>query len=151
VINLRPAMLDDLGIIPTLGWLVREFQLSRPALQMRVDLALDEEDVPAELKIVIFRICQEGLNNIVKHAGARRAMVSLACAGELLQLLIEDDGCGLSPEAADLSNRVAGGLAGMHRRATSSGGECQVASEPGAGTLIRVAWPLGRPRASQAR
>jgi signal transduction histidine kinase len=151
VINLRPAMLDDLGIIPTLGWLIREFQLSGPALQMQVDLALDEEDVPAELKIVIFRICQEGLNNIVKHAGARRAMVSLACAGELLQLQVEDDGCGLSPEAADWSNRVGGGLAGMHRRATSSGGQCQVASEPGAGTCIRVAWPLGQRHAIHAR
>jgi signal transduction histidine kinase len=142
VINLRPAMLDDLGLVATLGWLIREFEQSRAGVLIRVDLAVPESDVPADLKIVIFRICQEALNNIVKHAHARCALLSLTCSQQGLQLCIEDDGRGLSSAAANLSNWAGGGLAGVYWRATGSGGRCEIGSEAGRGSWIRVTWPL---------
>jgi signal transduction histidine kinase len=145
VANLRPAMLDDLGIVPTIRWLVREFEQSRAGVLIRVDLAVSESEVPAALKIVIFRICQEALNNIVKHAEARCAMLSLTRSGNALQLWIEDDGRGLAVAQADLSRRAGGGLAGIHWRASGSGGRCEIGSLPGRGTWIRVSWQVSQP------
>lgn len=150
VVNLRPAMLDDLGIVPTIRWLIREFEQSRAGVLIRGDLAVSESDVPAALKIVIFRICQEALNNIVKHADARCAMLSLTRSGHALQLCIEDDGRGLALAQADLSRRAGGGLAGIYWRAAGSGGRCEIGSLPGRGTWIRVAWQVGRPSTADA-
>lgn len=150
VINLRPAMLDDLGIVPTLGWLIREFELSRAGVLIHVDVTVREGDVPQDLKIVIFRICQEALNNIVRHAQARCALLSLVRSDTALELCIEDDGRGM-PGAAELSSRAGGGLAGMCWRAAGSGGKCEIGSEPGRGTRIRVTWPLPRRHAAQTR
>jgi signal transduction histidine kinase len=141
VINLRPAMLDDLGIVPTLGWLVREFELAGRAMHTRAELAVAEQEVPTHLKITIFRICQEALNNIVRHARATRAVLSLTREGDALCLAIDDDGCGM-PEQSSLPRRPAGGIAGIHWRAATSGGRCDITSAPGKGTRIRVAWPL---------
>jgi signal transduction histidine kinase len=141
VINLRPAMLDDLGILPTLRWLVREFELSGRGLHIRADLSVPELAVPPHLKITIFRICQEALNNIVRHARASHAVLALTVADDLLYLAIDDNGCGL-PERKQGLPRPAGGMAGIHWRAASSGGHCDITSVAGQGTQIRVAWPL---------
>jgi signal transduction histidine kinase len=141
VINLRPAMIDDLGIVPTLGWLVREFELSGGGLHIWTDLAAPEHAVPPHLKITIFRICQEALNNIVRHARARRAVLSLTLEEDWLCLVINDDGCGMQ-EKSSYPRRPAGGMAGINWRAATSGGRCDISSAPGKGTQIRAAWPL---------
>ena len=145
VINLRPAMLDDLGIVPTLGWLVRQFELSGSGLHIWADLAVAEQAVPPHLKITIFRICQEALNNIIRHARASRAVLSLTLDGDALRLGIDDDGCGM-PDNTSRPHRPAGGMAGIHWRAASSGGRCDITSGPGTGTQIRVAWRLAGSR-----
>lgn len=141
VINLRPAMLDDLGILPTLGWLVREFETSGCGLRILTDLTVSEQVVPAHLKITIFRICQEALTNVIKHAQATQAVLSLTCVDGWLCLAVDDDGCGM-PDSTHPLRRPAGGTAGIRWRAASSGGRCEITSGPGLGTRIHVRWLL---------
>jgi PAS domain S-box-containing protein len=92
---------------------------------------------PTEIKKALYRIAQEGLNNVAKHAGACRATVRLECAGDTLTLSISDDGCGFSPEMVK-SHHL--GLGIMRERALAVGADLSIASEPGRGTEIVVAW-----------
>jgi signal transduction histidine kinase len=142
VMALRPAMVDDLGLLPTLGWLVREFERSDAGIAIDSMFAVDECDIPADLRIVIFRICQEALNNVVKHARASRVTLLLARRGDSLVLRVADDGCGLAETPAVLFRRSGGGLAGIARRTAGSGGAFNVESGPGGGTGITVCWTL---------
>ena len=114
------------------------------------DFSIEEENVPAPLKITIFRIIQEATSNVVKHAHARRLRVSLKNTGSVLCLSIEDDGDGFDPaEMAKYCSLDKGmGLLSMKERAKLSGGHYELASAPGQGTYIRVLWPLGAPTAS---
>ncbi len=141
VLDLHPVMLDDLGLVHALGWLIRQFELSGSAARIDRQLDADEHAVPPALKPVIFRICQEALNNIARHAGASRAQVTLAVAGGCLRLAIEDDGCGIAAAASELAGRSGGGLAGILRRAAGPGGQCHIETARGRGTRITVTWP----------
>jgi signal transduction histidine kinase len=142
VLNLRPAMLDDLGILHALGWLIRQFELSGTDAVIQGRLVAEEGAVPVALKIVIFRICQEALNNTMKHAHASHVSVALELTGVQLQLSIVDDGVGFVTAAGKYLDRSAGGLAGIIRRANSSKGECCVDSAAGLGTRVTVRWLL---------
>ena len=146
VLDLRPAMLDDLGIVIALGWLIRQFELSGSDAAIKSKITTDDAAVPNSLKIVIFRICQETLNNIIKHAQANHVVVELGIVGSTLQLLIEDDGVGMQVAAKDIFNKSAGGLIGVSRRAKSSNGKLTIASADGCGTRITICWQL-EPRA----
>jgi signal transduction histidine kinase len=143
VLDLRPAMLEDLGVVHALGWLIRQFELSGTDAVIQSDLAAEEGAIPIALKIVIFRVCQEALNNVIKHANASRVAVALAVDGADLQLSIEDDGGGIGAGTQDLFNRSGGGLPGIIRRANSSNGKVSVDSPGGNGTRITIRWPLG--------
>jgi signal transduction histidine kinase len=142
VLDLRPAMLDDLGILYALGWLIRQFELSGTDAVIQGRLVAEEGAVPVALKIVIFRICQEALNNVMKHAHASHVSVALEITGVELQLSIGDDGAGFVTGDGELMNRSSGGLPGIIRRANSSNGNCCVDSVAGLGTRITVRWPL---------
>lgn len=142
VLDLRPAMLDDLGILHALGWLIRQFELSGTDAVVQGRLAVEEGAVPAALKIVIFRICQEALNNVMKHAQARHVCVALELTGVQLHLSIADDGVGFVTGPGEQLNRSGGGLPGIVLRAGSSNGECCVDSTAGLGTRITVRWTL---------
>jgi len=142
--DLRPSILDDLGIVATLSWFCREYRSDFQDLELMLETATYEEDVPAELKVVIFRIVQEALNNIAKHASAQRVGLKLRNNGLALELEIVDDGVGF--EVTDVSekrSRVEGGmgLVSMRERAEYSGGQFQLRSVPGQGTRIWVSWP----------
>src|SRR5690606_30497010 len=89
--ELRPSVLDDLGILPTLSWFFREFESSGAGIAVERSIAVREEDVPAPLRIVLFRILQEAFNNIVKHARADRVRVVLERRDDRLRLRIEDN------------------------------------------------------------
>ncbi len=140
---LRPSILDDLGILPTLSWFFREFEAA--CGHIAVDKAFDvvEEDVPVPLQITLFRILQEATNNIVKHAGADRVRVRLDRAGDTLRLLVEDNGCGFDPDSVGYAEPGGRGLGllSMRERASFSGGDCRIASAPGQGTRVEVSWP----------
>lgn len=100
--DLRPSMLDDLGIIPTLSWFFREFESAWRGRTIEKDVSVAEGDVPASLKTMIFRILQEASNNIVKHANADWMRVSLNKTSGLLQLSIEDNGCGFDLDSVSV-------------------------------------------------
>jgi signal transduction histidine kinase len=142
VLGLHPAMLDDLGILYALGWLIRQFELSGTDAVIQAKLAVEESAVPVALKIVIFRICQEALNNVIKHAHGSRVSVALELAGMDLKLSIADDGVGFGTGAGGHLNLSGVGLPSILRRANSSGGECFVESAIGLGTRIAVLWTV---------
>jgi signal transduction histidine kinase len=116
--------------------------------QMPVTVTLVGEcDAPAEVKLALYRIAQEALNNVVKHAGASRAIVRLQCKGEGIALSIRDDGRGFDPDGIGAHHL---GLGIMRERAQAVGANCAVTSVPGHGTEITVAWE-GAPTAGKGR
>jgi len=138
MMNLRPSILDDLGILATINWFCREFQRIYTPLQVHREIRVEEKDIPAHLKIVIFRILQEGMNNVAKHSGAEAVFLSLDKTGGILELEIRDNGPGFSAETAPRGL----GLASMRERAEFSGGNFVLDAAIGRGTRLRVSWPL---------
>jgi PAS domain S-box-containing protein len=143
--ELRPSILDDLGILPTLSWFFREFEASCSHIAVEKAFNVAEHEVPVPLQITLYRIIQEATNNIVKHACADRVRVSLDRIDEALHLLIEDNGRGFDPDSICCSEGQARGLGllSMKERASFSGGSYRIASAPGQGTRIEVSWPCG--------
>lgn len=144
--DLRPATLDDLGLVATLSWFFRDFASLHPGIRLAKDIDVAERDIPAPLRTTLFRIVQEGVSNAVKHARSDALSFSLRrCVCEI-ELVIEDRGCGFDPEevarAADGARGL--GLASMRDRAELSGGTFEIRSTPGQGTRLRAAWPLSR-------
>jgi signal transduction histidine kinase len=144
--ELRPAILDDLGLLPTLVWHLREFAKAHPDVAVEQRLTAAESDVPDALRTPIYRILQEATNNLAKHSGAARMLVGLETGEGRLRLWIQDDGVGFEPGA---SAREAGrggiGMGSMRERTELSGGSFSVRSAPGAGTTIQAEWPLDPP------
>lgn len=143
--ELRPSILDDLGILPTLSWFFREFEAACGHIAVEKAFNVAEHEVPAPLRITLYRILQEATNNIVKHAGANRVRVHLDLIGGALHLLIEDNGCGFDPDIIPYVEGEARGigLVSMKERAALFGGTCRIVSTPGHGTRIEVSWPCG--------
>jgi signal transduction histidine kinase len=142
-LGLRPPMIDDLGIIATIGWFCREFSLNGGGLRVELDLRVEERDIPEHLKIVIYRVLQEAMNNIVEHADAHIARVRLLRASHNLELIIEDDGCGfdVNQTGARSGNLRGSGLTNMRGRIESVDGSLSVERNKGAGTIVRANFP----------
>jgi PAS domain S-box-containing protein len=136
--DLRPLMLDDLGLVPSIEWLVENFsQRTGIACDLSVtqgDLGLDMPEATA-----IFRIVQESLTNIAKHAKATRADITIARDEDALVVRIEDDGIGFSPDAPRKPQSF--GLFGLRERASLIRADVVITSAPGAGTSIEVRLP----------
>lgn len=142
--NLRPAMLDDLGILATLAWFCREFQAVYSKIAVELKIEIKEQDVAEPLKIVMFRLVQEAFNNVAKHSHASRLCLSLQRSPHhALRLSIEDNGRGFHVEQHfGTPGRSGLGLSSMRERTTLSGGALTIASEPESGTRITAVWPL---------
>jgi PAS domain S-box-containing protein len=142
--NLRPPMLDDLGILASLAWLFREFQGTYPDIRVEKAFQVEERDIPEELKMVIYRILQEALNNIGKHSGAERVSISLRKMENHIELKIRDSGRGFDlQEALSKEQKEKGmGLGSMKERVEASSGFFAVESRRGEGTLIQASWAL---------
>lgn len=143
--SLRPSILDDLGILAACRWFCGEFQKARGDLRIQTRLNLKEHDIPEPLKIVIYRVLQEALNNVAKHSGADLVRVTLrrGKAREVV-LTIKDNGRGFDVEET-LCNRdatTAMGLTNMRERTELAGGTLAVRSSKGKGTVIQAFWPL---------
>ena len=136
--NLMPAELVDLGLEPALLMLCREF---KERSGVRVTTRTVAMDVEPELALALFRIAQEGLNNIGKHSKATRAEVGLALEGTEIVLTVSDNGIGFKLGGWLTGGRGIG-LGNMRQRAESVGGSCVIASKSGAGTTLRVRVPL---------
>lgn len=141
--GLRPSVLDDFGIVAAIGWFCREFFKDFPNLKVETEIDVEEEDIPEELKIVLFRIAQEALNNVVKHSRAEWARLSLTKVEDEIELVIEDNGVGFDQTAiAQGSGHRGIGLASMKERAELSSGSLEIESSTGTGTRITARWRL---------
>jgi signal transduction histidine kinase len=142
-LDLRPSILDDLGILAALSWFSRRFQATYPRIHVEQETAIREEEVPESLKTVIYRIAQEALNNIGKHSKADFVHVGLRKT-DRIELFIQDNGRGFDlKEKLSLNSSKGGlGLGSMRERAELSGGSFAIESAAGKGTTIRVLWLL---------
>ncbi|MFZ1613182.1 MAG: PAS domain S-box protein [Holophaga sp.] len=139
---LHPLTLDDLGLITTIDWFMREFQRRLPAVKIEQRIELTDAAIPDPLKTNIFRILQEGLNNAAKYSQARRVGVGLRAEEDQIILEMEDDGVGFDQATLRHPNAAGGfGLASMRERIELSGGELSILAAPGRGTRLRACWP----------
>ncbi len=138
--DLRPTMLDELGLVPTLRWYANRFA-------RRLGIVLDFEAVnlderpPPELETALYRILQEALTNVARHAQAKQVKIHLARRDGLLSMTIEDDGVGFDVQRS-LRKRAGAGLFGMRERAALLGGTLGMQAAPGRGTRLSVELPL---------
>jgi signal transduction histidine kinase len=148
--DLRPSILDDLGILATLSWFFREFQKTYSNIRIEKEIDIKEDEVAAPLKTVIYRIFQEALNNIAKHSKADHVHLSLRKTDGMVELIIRDNGQGFVLEEAQsvVSSRRGLGLTSMRERAELSGGSLKIESVKGAGTVICAKWPLNDPESN---
>ena len=141
---LRPQMLDDLGLVPTLRWFVRTFQ-KRSGVAVELVTSVIDERLEADLETLVYRLVQEALTNVVKHARTASARVSLTADGSHVSLSVADRGAGFDVARALQAVDDAGfGLRGMRDRVQFFGGRFTLRSEPGEGTTIVAEVP--RPR-----
>ena len=144
--DLSPSILEDLGLLSALKYLVEGV-----GKHLTVQPSLEVEDLnslfPAEAQIIIYRIFQECLNNIAKHAGTCQVAVTVRRDGEAVTFSLEDDGCGF--EVDQVMGRAASerglGLAALDERARILGGSCKVSSRRGAGTKVVCTIPVSKP------
>lgn len=140
--ELRPTILDDLGLRPALEYLA-EGVAQRYGLAIEVTGAVagpGGQRLPAGLETALYRAVQEALNNVAKHAAARRVLIDLRLDPHGVECVVRDDGAGFDPAAAASGHGL--GLAGMRERLRSAGGDLVIHSAPGQGTELRIAAKL---------
>jgi signal transduction histidine kinase len=140
--DLRPSVLDDMGLVSAVRWFAQQYS-ERMGIQVDFEVTGKKRRLPSRVATVLFRIVQEGLNNIGRHAQAKRARVQLGFASETVILTIEDDGRGF--DVADVlgihSERRAWGLLGVQERVALVGGKFKIDSAPGRGTKMTIEIP----------
>ncbi|HET9599094.1 MAG TPA: histidine kinase [Anaeromyxobacteraceae bacterium] len=140
ILDLRPAVLDDLGLFPALRWYAERHLESR-GLAVRCEIQELDRKLPPEVAIALFRIGQETMNNIARHAKAESVLVQLGHDEREIWIEIEDDGQGFDPSRAP-QDRPHYGLLGILERAELLGGRAVIDSAPGKGTRVEVRVPL---------
>lgn len=136
-VELRPSVLDDFGLVAALEHLTSAFA-EQTGIAVDFGAALGDDRVPGEVETAVYRIVQESLTNVVKHARARRVSIALTRMEGSLKAVVEDDGQGFDPEHADGGH----GLIGMRERLALLGGRLRIESSPGSGTTIASDVPL---------
>jgi signal transduction histidine kinase len=133
---LRPSMLDDLGLVAALEWQAREVS-RRSQMEVAVESEDVPEDLPDEVRVCIYRLVQEALNNAVRHSGANNAKVTVAQSAAGIEVRVADNGGGFDPA------RTRGlGILGMEERVKRLGGNFSVESKPGQGTMVGALLPV---------
>jgi signal transduction histidine kinase len=141
IADLRPSHLDDLGLPATLRWWADEIE-GRTPLKVTVDVIGEEQSISPPVRLALFRVAQEALTNVIKHAQAETASVTLKFNAENVSIDVKDDGAGF-----DLNQVMSGkvrpswGLLGMQERAALLGGEVNIESQPGQGTAVQINIP----------
>jgi PAS domain S-box-containing protein len=150
--RLRPDMLDHLGLVPTLKWYITDIHRRRPATRISFQSFGLKKRLPPEIELVLYRVFQEGLNNISKHANASQVNLQLTYNHPDIIFMIKDDGCGFIPREDGLpagSNRKGIGLLSMKERVTSLGGSMAIHSTPGKGTALRIKIPMNERKSNE--
>jgi two-component system, NarL family, sensor kinase len=139
---LRPQMLDELGLVPTLRWLARSVQ-EGTGLGVQLSVEGIDERLDPDLETIVYRLVQEALTNVAKHAQAPSAHVRLRRGRDRLLLSVRDEGRGFDPrQTLETRETRGGGLGGMRDRVELFGGRFDLRSEAGAGTSVEVELPL---------
>jgi signal transduction histidine kinase/ligand-binding sensor domain-containing protein len=140
--NLRPVMLDDLGLASAVDWQAKEFQ-QRTGIPTHVDIAYEDSVLSKNTSTEVFRIFQELLTNIARHAGATAVDIRLEARDGILMMQVTDNGCGIAMDAQRKPEGL--GILGMEERARRAGGTMEIESSVGHGTTVRVSIPLKEP------
>ena len=147
--NLRPEIIDDRGLLATIDWHTRQFKQYYSHIQIVQQIDAEEKDVPELLKIVIYRVIQEALNNAAMHSKGDAIYIRLKKTGNYLEAEVEDNGCGF--DFQEVSNRgdnmIGYGLKSMRERVEIIGGSFSLYSLPGTGTCIRIGFETGQDNA----
>ncbi|RMI09634.1 MAG: PAS domain S-box protein [Calditrichaeota bacterium] len=138
ITELRPEVLEDLGLVEALRWQVKEFQ-KRTGLRCRFHSQVSRIELPPHSRIAVFRIVQEALTNVARHARARRVRVNIRVKPPGYAISVQDDGKGISSEALTKKNTF--GLLGIRERAALLGGRVNISGEPGKGTRVEIFIP----------
>ncbi|MBE3575733.1 MAG: sensor histidine kinase [Firmicutes bacterium] len=144
IFDLRPSILDDLGLVPAVRWDMKN-RLGPAGIQADFHCELGEQRLPPSVEVACFRIVQEALTNILKYAQATQVRVQLRSDGDALVLEIADNGVGFDPASLVAQRRRGGrclGLLGIQERAALLGGKATIDSAPGRGTRLNVLLPL---------
>ena len=139
--ELRPGVLDDLGLIAAIEWQVREYQ-DRTGIRFEVRIGPGDLTVDPERSTALFRIFQEILTNVARHAGATKVVVTMKTTGSHITLTVKDNGKGITESQKTGAKSL--GLLGMRERAFILGGKVDIQGAPGKGTTISVKMPLIR-------
>ena len=141
--GLRPEILDEMGLVAAIGWQAGEFQ-KRMGIRCRLELPADEVGLDKELSTAVFRIFQEVLTNIARHARASSVNVDLDISDDRLSLRVADNGIGIAD--GQIRSRESLGLLGMRERAQLFGGEVTIQAAPRIGTTVSLLIPRSRPQ-----
>jgi PAS domain S-box-containing protein len=141
--DLRPRILDDLGLLAALEWMADEIEKNY-GIKANVEVIGNERNLPVEVQLLLFRIAQEALTNIRRHAEASSAMIKLEFGGDAVTMTVSDNGKGfeLPPRIEDLTVTSRLGIMGMHERARLLGGTLEIKSVPDKGTQVVTMVPL---------
>jgi PAS domain S-box-containing protein len=139
VADLRPPILDDLGLVPALEWYLEHVE-ARTKVRARLDVDAEPLDVTGPVALTAYRIVQEALTNVARHAEAKHVTVRLGIQAGALLLEIADDGTGMRSDTAESARSF--GIMGMRERALAHGGALEVAPSAGGGTIVRATIPL---------
>ncbi len=145
-LNLRPSMLDDLGLVPSILWFIERYSL-QTGVQVDFRHKGMDRSLPVDIITVAYRIVQESLTNIARHANVNTAAVWLLFDGKTFTVHVHDEGVGFNPKATRTS-RPSSGLVGMRERAVALGGELKISSTRGNGTDIIAHLPVQRSSSS---
>ena len=140
-LDLRPGMLDDFGLLPALLWYLERYTLQTKVQVNFTHSGLEGQRFPSDSETAAYRIVQEALTNVARHAGVKKVNVSVWADPDILSVEIEDHGAGFNPQAA-LEANESSGVAGMGERARLLGGGLTIESEIGKGTFITAHLPL---------
>jgi signal transduction histidine kinase len=139
-LDLRPTVLDDFGLLAALDWLFQRFQ-HQTTMRIHHNInPLDERRFPKAIETASFRLIQESLTNIVRHAGVEEATVTMRIEPEMLHITVIDSGTGFDPQQLPVGHSA--GISGMRERVRLAGGQFSIQSMPGDGTLITAEFPL---------
>ena len=145
--DLRPLMLDDLGLVPAIENLLHEFE-ERTGLVASLDVAHDDIEVQEPHATAVYRMVQEALTNVARHAQASEVSTTLRFDGTRLDVSVRDNGKGLAPQTP--SSAKSFGLLGIRERAQTLGGAARIHSPSGGGTVVEISLPIGGERPSGA-
>ena len=140
--RMRPGVLDYLGLVGAIEWQANEFS-ARSGIECGMQLASDDLDLNDGAVTALFRIFQETLTNVTRHAGASRVDIRLAAGDDTVELEVRDNGCGV--REGDLQKSTSFGVLGIRERAQAFGGMAEISGVPDEGTTVRVRIPRSRP------